>query len=317
MGPARFSSGHTAADRRAEFAEALAEIADFASAAETLAGALDLAPSWTAGWYRLGEFHHGADALEDAARAWRRAIALDPSDQFGARAKLELVTGERVADTLPPAFVEALFDQYAPRFEAALVGKLAYRGPDLLMDALAAAGFTHAPRALDLGCGTGLMGAALRPACTWLEGVDLSAGMLAVAARRGIYDRLVKAEIATLPLDETGYDLIAAADVFAYMGALEPVMAWCAGSLIPGGRLAFTVEAGKGAGYVLQDSRRYAHSRDYLQTLLVRAGFEAAQVTPCVVRRDRGADIASFAVTALRAGLARTLESDGEAEVSA
>ncbi len=42
-------------------------------------------------------------------------------------------------------------------------------------------------RMLDLGCGTGAAGALLRPAATRLVGVDLSANMLAKAARaRGL-----------------------------------------------------------------------------------------------------------------------------------
>lgn len=319
MGTARYPSGDPAADRRAEYAEALAAVSDFTAAAETLAGALSLAPHWAAGWYRLGELHLGAGAPGEAAPAWRRALELDPADRFGARLQLELVTGERVADTPPPAFVEALFDQYAPRFDTALVDGLGYRGPHILMEALDGAGFAEAARALDLGCGTGLMAAPLRHRCAVLEGVDLSAGMLEIAARRGLYDRLVKADIAALRLDETGFDLIVAADVFAYLGALEAVIAWCAGSLRPEGRLAFTVESQVegGAPVLLRESRRYAHSRSYLQDLLDRAGFDAVRITPCVVRRDRGADIDSFVVTAGKPAARRALESDGEAEIPA
>jgi len=35
-------------------------------------------------------------------------------------------------------YVRALFDQYAPRFEAELVGGLCYRGPQLLRQAVEA-----------------------------------------------------------------------------------------------------------------------------------------------------------------------------------
>lgn len=312
-----YASGDRAADRRAEFAETLAALGDFSAAAETLASALELAPAWAAGWYRLGELHQSAGSLKNAAKAWRRAMALDPADRFGSRARLELLTGERVADALPPAFVEALFDQYAPRFDAALVGGLAYRGPQILMRALDEAGLRTVARALDLGCGTGLMGEVMRPRCDVLEGVDLSSGMLQIARRRQIYDHLFKADIGALPLDTAGYDLIVAADVFAYVGALEGVIAWCAGSLTPGGRLAFTVEAADGAGLVLRESRRYAHGRVYLEALMAQAGFEAVSIEPCVVRKDRGADIESFAVTGARGRTRRALEGDGETEAMA
>jgi predicted TPR repeat methyltransferase len=312
-----YASGDRAADRRAEFAETLAGLDDFSAAAETLASALELVPGWAAGWYRLGELHQSAGALKGAARAWRRAMALDPADRFGSRARLELLTGERVADALPPAFVEALFDQYAPRFDAALIDGLAYRGPQILMRALDEAGLRNVARALDLGCGTGLMGEVVRLRCGVLEGVDLSAGMLEIARRRQLYDHLFKADICALPLDESGYDLIVAADVFAYVGALEGVIAWCAGSLTPGGRLAFTVEAADGAGLVLRESRRYAHGRAYLAALMAQAGFEAVRIEACVVRKDRGADIESFVVTATKPAARRALEGDGEVEIAA
>jgi predicted TPR repeat methyltransferase len=312
-----YASGDRDADRRAEFAETLAGLEDFSAAAETLASALDLAPGWAAGWYRLGELHQSAGALKAAARACRRAMALDPADRFGARARLELLTGERVADALPPAFVEALFDQYAPRFDAALIGGLAYRGPQIVMRALDEAGLRTVARALDLGCGTGLMGEAMRARCRVLDGVDLSAGMLEIARRRQLYDHVSKADICALPLDETGYDLIVAADVFAYIGALEGVLAWCAGSLAPGGRLAFTVEAADGTGLVLRESRRYAHGRAYLDALLAQAGFEAVRIEACVVRKDRGTDIESFVVTAARAQTRHALDGDGETKAIA
>ena len=47
---------------------------------------------------------------------------------------------------------------------------------------------------LDLGCGTGLAGEAFRPHVDWLEGVDLSPGMIAQARKKTIYDRLAGAK---------------------------------------------------------------------------------------------------------------------------
>ena len=48
---------------------------------------------------------------------------------------------------------------------------------------------------LDLGCGTGLAGAAFRPHVDWLAGVDLSPKMIEVARAKGLYDRLAVADI--------------------------------------------------------------------------------------------------------------------------
>ena len=63
----------------------------------------------------------------------------------------------------PSAFVETLFDQYAEKFDDALVKTLDYRVPEFLAEAIAAQGREKFGLAIDLGCGTGLMGERLRP----------------------------------------------------------------------------------------------------------------------------------------------------------
>ncbi|WBQ09797.1 methyltransferase domain-containing protein [Hyphomonadaceae bacterium ML37] len=313
MTDARFLSGDARADSRFAFAEALAARGDFAGAIDVLTGALELAPDWAAGWYQLGDWCAGADQGKEAELAWRRVLTLDPEDALGAGARLDLLTGQPVSESLPAAFVETLFDQFAPRFDAALTGKLAYRAPQLIGEALDQAGFGRAGWALDLGCGTGLMGEVLRDRCDWLGGIDLSAGMLARAKAKGLYDQLDKADLNTLALDEPRYDLIVAADVFTYVGALERIIAWCAGSLNPGGRLVFAVEAGEAgeAGVILRESRRFAHGRAYLADLLASAGFAGATLTDCVLRQDRGADIAGLIAVAAAPVIGQHREGDG------
>ena len=77
---------------------------------------------------------------------------------------------------------------------------LAYRAPALLLAAIADHCAAQRRRlrfgaVLDLGCGTGLAGAAIRPFCDWLVGVDLSPAMIAKARQKGLYDRLEVGEI--------------------------------------------------------------------------------------------------------------------------
>ena len=306
------SSGRLDVDRRLDFAEGLAASGDLAAAIGIVEDAMALVPGWAAGWFRLGEWREAAGDLAGAAAAWDRAVVADPSDLLGAGMKRDLMRRVPVAEAMPPAFVEALFDQYAPRFEESLVEKLDYRAPELLCDALGGRRFG---RALDLGCGTGLGGQVIRARCDWLGGYDISAGMLAQAAAKGIYDLLEKRDLGRLELGPERYDLILAADVFIYLGALERIVGWCAGSLSPGGALAFTVEAGE-APVCLRESRRFAHSRDYVAGLLEAAGLTGAEITPAVLRKDRGADVAGLLVVA-RAPVAgaSVRESDGEDQV--
>ena len=72
---------------------------------------------------------------------------------------------------------------------------------------------------LDLGCGTGLAGAAFRPHVDWLSGVDLSPAMVDEARRKGLYDQLTVGDIGWFLADEQAASahLVIAADVFAYV----------------------------------------------------------------------------------------------------
>ncbi|RAP40545.1 methyltransferase type 12 [Rhodovulum viride] len=306
-----FSSGDLIVDRRFDFAEGLALGGDLSAAIEVLGDALDQVPGWAAGWYRLGEWHAAAGDPDRAAAAWDRALAADPQDLLGAGLKRDLMRAAPVAEAMPAAFVEALFDDYAPRFDLSLVERLDYRAPELLRQALAGRRFG---RAMDLGCGTGLAGEAFRDRCDRLEGVDLSAGMLAQAEAKGIYDRLEKHDLAALEIGAARYDLILAADVFVYLGALERILGWCAGSLAPGGVLAFTVEAAVPgeAPLTLRESRRFAHAPAYLRAVLAAAGFRSVRLGRAVLRTDRGAGIEGFVVTASDLAQAADRQGDGE-----
>lgn len=154
-----------------------------------------------------------------AAESFRHHLRVQPGDS---QARFWLAALGGGADGLggpppatPAAIVTALFDSYAEHFDEHLVGQLKYRTPQLLLGAiLAAAGpdqathctgtrsgaggsAPHFQRCVDLGCGTGLMGDLVRPlvAPGGLEGVDLSAGMVAKASQRGCYDHLAVGEL--------------------------------------------------------------------------------------------------------------------------
>lgn len=306
MLPISLSSGDLLADRRADYAESCLPD-DPGAAAELYVQALELAPAWVAGWFRLGEIR--ADAgLEGAIAAFERALELDPEDHLGALLRLDLLRGTPLVDAMPSAFVETLFDQYASGFDAALVDRLDYRAPRLLRAGLAG----PFGRVLDLGCGTGLMGAELRAVSGWLEGWDISAEMLREAGAKALYDRLEKADLSALQPPSAQYDLVTAADVFAYLGALEQIVGWVAGALAPDGRFAFSVEAHDGPEpFLLRESRRYAHSEPYLRGLLQEAGFEVS-ITRDWLRMDRAAPIWGYVVQAVRVGARRDLQGDGE-----
>lgn len=300
MLPLQLSSGDLVADRRASYAQMLFEAGDHLPAAELMREALALAPDWAAGWFRLGEMLAEAGELAAAADAWREALRCDPDDRLGATLKLGLIGAAEGINAPPAGFVEALFDQYAAEFDASLIEKLDYRVPELLADAITRAAGHAFAHLVDLGCGTGLMGERLARIASFLEGVDLSARMLKRAEAKGIYGRLVKADLNLFEFP-AGADLVTAADVFMYVGALDRIVARIAAALPEGGVLAFSVERHEGAGdFVLHPSRRYAHSEAYLRRLLATNGFDVLSLDEATIRMDRGEPVAGLIVVARR-----------------
>ena len=298
----QFTSGDVRADRRYAYAEGCLGDGDAAAAAEMAEQALELAPRYAAAWLLLGrarEALHAASGSEGdfqaALRAYAAALDLDPEDTLGSRVRLIQLGGGDPAAAMSRAYLRALFDGYAARFERHLVGSLAYRGPEMLRAALDA--LPGAPSrfetVLDLGCGTGLMGAALAGRFGRLAGVDLSPAMLAQAERRRLYERLHLGDLtAFLEAEpEASADLCVAADVFIYVGELGPALAAIARVLRPGGLAAFTVQSHEGAGIILGADARFAHADAYLDAACAAAGLRTALRAPAAIRRERGSDV--------------------------
>ena len=86
-------------------------------------------------------------------------------------------------------------------------------------------------------------------------------------------------------------DLVAAADVFTYVGALDAVFAGAARVLQRGGLFGFCAEVSdddqRGQGFVLRGSLRYAHTRGYLERLAAQHGFTVQRLTRQAFREDQ------------------------------
>ena len=287
----------------------LADGGEHAAAAELMGQALELAPDWAAGWDLLGTYADKAGQVSAAISAWRRLEALDDEGVFGAQLKLAAHDAGPASDGTATSYVEALFDQYAPQFEQALLGKLGYRVPEILDrmvdEEMTRLGVARFDKALDLGCGTGLMGEKLRAKVGFLEGIDISAAMIAETARKGIYDSLQKAElVAALNARRADADLMTAADVLIYCGALPPVLSALVPALKAGGLVAFSLEAHEGEEAVfLRPSLRYAHGIDATRDALVVAGLDILRFETAVLRFDRGAPVTGILVVARKPAL--------------
>jgi predicted TPR repeat methyltransferase len=220
-----------------------------------------------------------------------------------ARHMLAACSGRDVPPRASDAFIEKTFDSFAASFDSKLA-KLSYRAPALVGEMLAHSG-VEASKSLDVldaGCGTGLCGPLLAPYARRLVGVDLSAGMLAQAQARNVYDELVKHELVAYLRDAAGeFDVIVSADTLVYFGPLDEIGAASADALRPGGRFIFTVEelAGEGsdAGYSISPNGRYCHTRPYLERLLEGANLQP-EIVPAELRLEAGDPVAGLVVRA-------------------
>src|SRR5580700_8379738 len=166
-GPLFVSSGDLIADRRYKWALDQAARGDFAGATDILAQTVELAPAFATAWFALGAIRDRLGDRTGAIAAFEKARDADPQDYHGARLQLARLGSGEAAPAMTETYVRRLFDQYASRYDESLTERLSYRGPILLRDAVQAlmdAGGRPMRFAtlLDLGCGTGLGGAAFR-----------------------------------------------------------------------------------------------------------------------------------------------------------
>ena len=136
-----------------------------------------------------------------------------------------------------------------------------------LLDALREVPRQAIDRAADLGCGTGRIGAWLRTnGVSSVDGVDLTQEMLTVAERRGVYNRLIEADISSTGLGSEEYDLVMSCLVDDHLADLRPLYseAW---------RL-----AGSKATYVL-----VGYHPDFIMATGIPTHFESASGEPVAI----------------------------------
>jgi predicted TPR repeat methyltransferase len=320
-GPLFVSSGDLIADRRYKWALDQAARGDFAGAADILAQTVELAPRFATAWFALGAMRDRLGDRAGAVAAFEKAAEADPDDYHGARLQLARLGSGEATPAMSETYVRRLFDQYAARYDMALTERLAYRGPTLLRRAIEQTmrGMDrplHFSSMLDLGCGTGLGGAAFRAVVDRLVGVDLSPAMILQARNKGLYDRLANADLADFLATQASsgaqYDLVLAADVFVYVNDLMPIVAATARVLAASGVFAFTAETHSGDGVHLLPTLRYAHGEPYVRRALAAARLTPASVAKAAVRSEKGVPVDGLVVVALAStqphGLATSAE---------
>jgi predicted TPR repeat methyltransferase len=298
--PLFVSSGDLVADRRYQWALDFLKRGDAEAAADILRQVVETAPGFATAWFALASVREATGDRDGAITAFKAARDADREDYHGARLHLARLGIGETTPAMTGVYVRRLFDQHAPEFDEALVGRLDYRGPELLLRAVRAISAARFGAVLDLGCGTGLGGAAFRPYCDWLAGVDISSGMVEQAQAKGLYDRLEVAELIDFLARETGAQnhLVLAADVFVYCSDLAPIALAVAKVLAPDGLFAFTVETHDEPGVRLQGTLRYAHGNAHVREAVAAAGLRIVQFDAVSTRTEKGEPVPGLLVIA-------------------
>ena len=305
--PLFVSSGDLIADRRYKWALDHAARGDLHAAADILVQTVELAPRFATAWFALGAIRDVQGDRDAAVAAFTASSDSDPEDYHGARLHLARLGGGEATPAMTETYVRRLFDQHAPEFDQALRERLDYRGPELMLQAVAGVCTALARPAtfasmLDLGCGTGLAAEAFRASVQHLVGVDISPGMIQQAREKQLYQRLESAELVQFLQAERdeSYDLIVAADVFVYVADLAPAISRIARVLTRDGLLTFTVETHSGTGVRLGHTLRYAHSGDHIRSVIDNAGLKPLRLSDASVRTEKGVPVPSLLVVAAR-----------------
>lgn len=261
----------------------------------------------------LADAYNSALALEksgkreEAAKAYQRVLELDPEDHGGAAVRIASMGLGETPPKAPDAYVATLFDQHAEAFESILVDQLEYCVPLLTRQRLQALGLGPFKKMLDLGCGTGLTGGALRDIVDDITGLDISENMVEIAHEKDLYETLYVAEAADyLEDNEDGpFDLMTATDVLPYLGFLEELFFGVADNMDANGLFIFSSETLPdevlaGRDFMVGPHQRFAHAESYVRKVLADAGFEIVEIGDITVRLEDGNPIAGHLVVARR-----------------
>lgn len=157
-----------------------------------------------------------------AGRAKLRVAMGDDAKSDSVESKAEAFLSEAYAlDSGADAV--AFYDRWADDYDTQVEHGLHYVAPGKIAAALARHQDPGDGAVLDVGCGTGLTGQCLaKLGLSVIDGIDLSAAMLAKAREKRIYRCLIEADLnAPLDLEAAGYAAVISSGTFT-MGHVGP-----------------------------------------------------------------------------------------------
>jgi predicted TPR repeat methyltransferase len=257
--------------------------------------------------YNLGILCSDTEDRDEAARHFQRCLDLDPDDSRGAGMLLAHLGLAIVPDRTPQAQLLSLYEVRSRFWDR----ESTYFGHALVAEGLR----KHVDHTnldiLDIGCGTGLVGALIRSLAGRLDGVDISPAMLEKAKAKGMYDGLFKADLAPFMTQHAdSYDAVLGAATLIHFGDLRAVFQAAALCLRDKGLFVFTLFSNEadGTDFAVASSDKlarsgcYTHGADYVQRLAPESGFSVEALEKAVHEHDEGGNPIPGLVAVLRRG---------------
>jgi predicted TPR repeat methyltransferase len=258
--------------------------------------------------YSLGILHCEMGERAEAERHFRHCLACDPHDRRGAEILLAHLGAGEAPGRTPAAHLLSLYDERSRYWDE----EKSYFAPMLVAEAFRRHALPAPLDVLDIGCGTGSLGALVRGQAAALDGVDISAAMLEKATAKNLYDHLFQADLVPfMASHERRYDAILAAATLIHFGDLKPLVLAASRCLRDQGLLVFTLFCAKAeaeASYAvaastgLAQSGCFEHSPLYVDRLARETGFNVLQLEKIVHEHDQdGNPVAGLLVVLRRA----------------
>jgi tetratricopeptide (TPR) repeat protein len=261
--------------------------------------------------YLLGVLFARCGLAESARTQFNLSLEDDPEDRQGARVSLAALGFEPMPDRASGVLLDQFYDLRAAWWDREEMVTRPYRAAKSLVKA-----FGHlVPEpekldALDAGCGAGLIWVLIGRKARVLDGVDRSAGMLALAREKNIYRELHQGDLVQFMADRPErYDVITSGAVLLHFGDLTPVFDAAATTLRDNGLFLFTLfhnAADENAVAVgsfengQAQSGSFVHGRDYLARIAAAAGFQVDMMEREVFDQHEGPRPRMGLVVALR-----------------
>ncbi len=227
--------------------------------------------------------------MEERGRATEllaKAVAVNPQDTTCSH-MLRALSGEQHSAATCNDYAQNLFNNYALYYDQHVTNYLHYALPNQVIKTIDSLTVNHFDKAVELGCGTGLSGQAIRDYCGDLHGVDIAHKMIERAREKGIYNRLTEQDALTfLQQSPHRFNLILAVDVLPYFGALEALFQAVERTLEIEGFFIFSTEISEQYPWHLQESVRFSHHQDYLRELASASSLNLVRMQPVTARRQ-------------------------------